>query len=223
MEAVFAPTGPAPGWASKPGSSGVIDPDPRQFGAFVSALAKRYSGHFVPDGETASGPEGRPLDGLERAQPLDLPAASISRRPPLLAAALPKALPGGSDGDPRPAARRPDPDRGDGADRRRAVRRPADLHAPDALPERRFRAAVALSPPGRERRCDRLVGASLSAGRTAAVRAGHQSPFRDHELAAHTRVDARRRRGGRRAAFGFPGLHHRVRHPELSGPQRGQP
>ena len=52
MRALFAPTGPAPGWAAKPGSDGLIDPDPRQFGAFVNALAKRYSGHFVPSGET---------------------------------------------------------------------------------------------------------------------------------------------------------------------------
>ena len=52
MEALFAPTGPAPEWAAKPGGAGVVDPDPREFGAFVSALAKRYSGHFVPSGET---------------------------------------------------------------------------------------------------------------------------------------------------------------------------
>jgi hypothetical protein len=53
MRALFAPTGPAPGWAAKPVEpAGVVDPDPREFGKFVSALAKRYSGHFVPAGET---------------------------------------------------------------------------------------------------------------------------------------------------------------------------
>jgi hypothetical protein len=46
MEIVLSPTGPAPEWAAKPGSSGLSDPDPDQFGAFVSALAKRYDGKF---------------------------------------------------------------------------------------------------------------------------------------------------------------------------------
>ena len=46
MEILLSPTGPAPEWAAKPGTGGLEDPDPKQFGKFVSALAKRYSGRF---------------------------------------------------------------------------------------------------------------------------------------------------------------------------------
>ncbi len=46
MKILLTPTGPAPEWAAEPGSAGLIDPDPRQFGLFVSALAKRYDGRF---------------------------------------------------------------------------------------------------------------------------------------------------------------------------------
>jgi hypothetical protein len=52
---LLMPTGPAPEWASKPGTGGVADPDPRQFGSFVTALARRYNGRFDPDG---AGPAG---------------------------------------------------------------------------------------------------------------------------------------------------------------------
>jgi hypothetical protein len=52
MRAIFAPSGPAPEWAADPGSNGLGNPDPEEFGAFVSALAKRYTGRFVPRGET---------------------------------------------------------------------------------------------------------------------------------------------------------------------------
>ena len=46
------PTGPAPAWASSPkGAPGVTDPDPKAFGSFVTALAKRYGGTFDPDGK----------------------------------------------------------------------------------------------------------------------------------------------------------------------------
>jgi hypothetical protein len=48
LKILLMPTGPAPEWAAKPGSGGVADPDPDQFGEFVSALAKRYDGHFDP-------------------------------------------------------------------------------------------------------------------------------------------------------------------------------
>jgi hypothetical protein len=56
LKILLMPTGPAPPWASSPGAAGVKDPDPRQFGDFVSALAKRYDGRFDPDGK---GPLGR--------------------------------------------------------------------------------------------------------------------------------------------------------------------
>ena len=57
LRILLMPTGPAPSWASSPhGAPGVTDPDPRAFGDFVTALAKRYNGHFDPDG---SGPAGR--------------------------------------------------------------------------------------------------------------------------------------------------------------------
>jgi hypothetical protein len=46
MRIVLSPAGPAPEWASKPRTGGLADPDPEQFGEFVSALAKRYGGRF---------------------------------------------------------------------------------------------------------------------------------------------------------------------------------
>jgi hypothetical protein len=56
LKIVLMPTGPAPEWAAKPGSGGLADPDPRQFGDFVTALAKRYNGHFDPDRNGPAGP-----------------------------------------------------------------------------------------------------------------------------------------------------------------------
>ena len=46
MKVLLTPTGPAPKWAAEPGSAGLSDPDPQQFGDYVSALAKRYDGRF---------------------------------------------------------------------------------------------------------------------------------------------------------------------------------
>jgi hypothetical protein len=57
LKILLMPTGPAPEWAAKPGSGGVANPDPEQFGEFVSALAKRYDGHFDP----GRGGAGQPL------------------------------------------------------------------------------------------------------------------------------------------------------------------
>jgi hypothetical protein len=48
LEILLMPTGPAPSWAAKPGTNG-LEPDPSEFGKFVSALAQRYNGHFDPD------------------------------------------------------------------------------------------------------------------------------------------------------------------------------
>src|SRR5512133_293760 len=56
LRILLMPTGPAPEWAAKPGGGGVVDPDPQQFGQFVTALAKRYSGHFKPQGSTSGLP-----------------------------------------------------------------------------------------------------------------------------------------------------------------------
>jgi hypothetical protein len=56
LRIVLMPTGPAPEWAAKAGSGGLADPDPRQFGEFVTALAKRYNGHFDPDRNGPAGP-----------------------------------------------------------------------------------------------------------------------------------------------------------------------
>jgi hypothetical protein len=54
LRVLMMATGPAPEWAAKPGSGGVANPDPDQFGQFVSALVKRYDGGFDPD---RGGPE----------------------------------------------------------------------------------------------------------------------------------------------------------------------
>jgi hypothetical protein len=56
MRILLEPSGPAPEWASKPGTHGVADPDVGQFGRFVSALAKRYDGRFVPQGTAPAQP-----------------------------------------------------------------------------------------------------------------------------------------------------------------------
>jgi hypothetical protein len=45
---LLTPSGPFPPWASASGRSNVADPDPREFGRFVRAVAARYSGGFDP-------------------------------------------------------------------------------------------------------------------------------------------------------------------------------
>ncbi|MGH2981634.1 MAG: hypothetical protein ACRDKV_06295 [Solirubrobacterales bacterium] len=60
LRVLMMPTGPAPEWAAVPGSDGVGDPDPEEFGQFASALAKRYGGGFDPD---RGGPD-QPLPGV---------------------------------------------------------------------------------------------------------------------------------------------------------------
>jgi hypothetical protein len=57
LRVLLMPTGPAPIWASSSqGAPGVTDPDPKAFGDFVSALAKRYGGGFDPDRSGPAGP-----------------------------------------------------------------------------------------------------------------------------------------------------------------------
>ncbi|MEK6277506.1 MAG: hypothetical protein AABM29_05795 [Actinomycetota bacterium] len=54
LKILLSPSGPAPEWASEPGSEGIANPDPKEFGAFVTALAKRYGGEYDPDGPGGS-------------------------------------------------------------------------------------------------------------------------------------------------------------------------
>lgn len=56
LKILLAPSGRAPDWASAPGSEGVAEPDPAQFGEFVTALARRYNGEFDPDGPGGPAP-----------------------------------------------------------------------------------------------------------------------------------------------------------------------
>jgi hypothetical protein len=56
---LFVPTGPAPLWATTPAKRGVAahnahvyEPSFSQFGAFVAAAGKRYSGHYTPSGSS---------------------------------------------------------------------------------------------------------------------------------------------------------------------------
>lgn len=51
LKVLLMATGPAPDWAAKPGSGGLANPSPHQFGQFVTALAKRYDGHFSASGK----------------------------------------------------------------------------------------------------------------------------------------------------------------------------
>jgi hypothetical protein len=55
----FVLTGPAPLWATKPAPRGVssrtthdYEPNAAEFGNFVAAVGKRYSGHFTPSGSS---------------------------------------------------------------------------------------------------------------------------------------------------------------------------
>ena len=55
LKVVMTISGPPPLWATDGGS---VDspPDPAQFGDFVTAVARRYSGEFDPDGSGGAGP-----------------------------------------------------------------------------------------------------------------------------------------------------------------------
>ena len=62
MKIVLTPSGPAPDWATRSGGGG--EPDPAQFGDFVSALAKRYSGRYNPTNGTFVDPSKADSKGL---------------------------------------------------------------------------------------------------------------------------------------------------------------
>src|SRR6476469_1131801 len=102
--------------------------------------------HLPATGPVPPAAQGDALVLDERAQPGPLPAPAAPQRPALLADPLPPSLPRRAG---RPGGRRARPglapDRGDGAERRASLGRPARLHARGALPRSR------LSPPPRLR------------------------------------------------------------------------
>ena len=69
----------SPSWAN--GGRGVQwAPDPGDYEAFVTALARRYSGTW-PDADGRTPRAGEPVRGLERADHPELPEPAVDRRP----------------------------------------------------------------------------------------------------------------------------------------------
>ena len=161
LKIILMPTGPAPEWAARPNTGGLADPDPRQFGNFVSALAKRYNGHFDPDG---NGPAGT-LPKIDiwtiwnEPNLSTLPATAVPGRAPLLAVALSRLYLAAQAAVQAAATAGADADRRDRADRRMSSRSdPLTFTAPAALPERRLPEAGPTARRGREQiDADRLV------------------------------------------------------------------
>ena len=48
MQVLMTPSGPFPNWASASGRSRIAKPIPKEYGAFVKAVGRRYSGSFRP-------------------------------------------------------------------------------------------------------------------------------------------------------------------------------
>ena len=187
-----------PAWASrcKKGKKATCKPSPKAYGAFVTALGRRYSGALrrrEPGRRRAAA--RAPLVAAQRAQPAGLADAAVRAQeaPPRRhgGGRLPGARDGGDQGPagerPRP---RPDPARRDGADRAhervaraapdRAGRVPAQALLPQ--PER--------APPARRRRARRTAAASSSASRSRA------SPTTPTSAAARGRPPSRPQAAG---------------------------
>ena len=67
MQVLMTPSGPIPDWASASGRSRIAKPLPKEYGAFVTAVGRRYSGSFRPvpcagaaDCRSAARPATRP-------------------------------------------------------------------------------------------------------------------------------------------------------------------
>ena len=67
MQVLMTPSGPFPNWASASGRSRIARPIPKEFGAFVRAVGRRYSGSFRPQ-PCAGG--GLPIGGPTCDPPL---------------------------------------------------------------------------------------------------------------------------------------------------------
>lgn len=65
MRVLMTPAGPIPNWASKSGRSRIASPSAEEYGAFVTAVGRRYSGSFRP--YPCAG--GLPLVGAPACEP----------------------------------------------------------------------------------------------------------------------------------------------------------
>ena len=68
MQVLMTPASPIPDWASASGRSRVARPLPREYGAFVTAVGRRYSGSFRP--VACGGGGGLPIGGPSCDPPL---------------------------------------------------------------------------------------------------------------------------------------------------------
>ena len=67
MQVLMTPSGPIPDWASASGRSQITRPLPKEYGAFVAAVGRRYGGSFRP---VQCGGGGLPIGGPSCPPPL---------------------------------------------------------------------------------------------------------------------------------------------------------
>ena len=216
LDVLLSPAGPVPLWAT-PCRSGTPErrrtckPSAREFEAFVTALARRFSGSLRRREPARRAPAGGALVGVERAQPAGLaePAVRARRRPRGQhgGAALPRPRarrhPRARHGRPR---RRRGPARRDGAGRAHGRHARAQRGAAGVLPARpavpRPPRARPARPGGARSRLPRLHAARgdglrpppLHARRLAAAAVGPRAR-RDHRAQPRPPDHAARPRG----------------------------
>ena len=185
IKVILTPTGPVPRWATKSKKGNLNRPSARQFGQFVTALARRY-GSQVDTWSVWNEPN----------QPQFLMPQYRKKRAGLTRD-LPQPLPRRLRRDPQRAGEpaRHDPDRRDVPARQRERRAPAHLPARGHVPELEVQEdALVLAAPRRRLRPPRLHDADR-----AALRAVRQE--RRHDRGARPPRDrARPRRPRARAA-----------------------
>ena len=232
---ILSPSTPMPAWASrcKKGRKATCKPSPKAYGAFVTALGRRYSGAYADENQG-----GGVLPRVRRWSLLNEPNQPgwltpqyerKKRRLVATAAVVYRALAtaghqGPAGERPRP---RPDPARRDVADRahERIARAPPDpagrvpaqalLPQPERAPPARRRRARARLPQVQAPRGQGLRPPPLPARRLAAARRAAAGRGRDHDLLALAAAP-RARPGGARPPHPAPpaGLLHGVRLPD---------
>ena len=202
MQVTLTLTGPVPKWATKAKKDNLTDPDPKEFGAFATAIGRRY-GADVSTWSIWNEPN----------QPQFLKPQYKSGKPasPKLYRKLYQAAYAGLRSTPD-NARRHDPDRRDLAARQPERRAPARVPARDAVPGLQVPQVEVLRRAGG----GRLRPPRVHDERRAALQAvQHRRRDDRRALAAHQRA-GQGRQGGR-AAEAPAGLPDRVRHPVDAG------
>ena len=203
IKVMLTPTGPVPRWATGSKKGNLNRPNAKQFGDFVTALARRYGAQV----ETWS-------VWNEPNQPQFL-MPQYRKGKPASPRDLPQPLPRGAPRDPQRAREpaRHDPDRRDVAARQRERAASADLPARSHLPELQVQEDAIVRAPGRRR----LRPSRLYDAHRAALRAVRQE--RRHDRGAQPAGDgARQGRSCARPASAAEDLPDRVRDPVRAGP-----